>query len=270
MPSSGASMHFDGVDLSGSDYNVIVTRVDLTLRAAPRVDSQGLPHRHGGVTHGSLTDLRTIGVTAALWGDTGAEFEARVDALNALLAVDSDRSIRFDKRFPGRYWMGRPRGRVNAQYRAGLFSEFTLEFICSDPRAFDVDERTAPDFAIESDPEVLTVEEYDPVGGSTPTDPVWQLQNDDIYDSASPVVVDNQTTEQRLQWGGTLAPGDMLELDTARMLARVSGDDGATWSISMSAVIGEFPQLRHGVQNTVQLEGIADGTLSLVYRARYL
>ena len=267
-------IYFDGVDLSGADYNLTALSASMSLGSPRNVASQNTPHRPGGTAWLLGDEPRQISVQAALWAGDGEEFRVRQDRLlNTLYAADL-KSLRLDWLYPDRYWLVRLQNATPVSaFRQGLFAQFQLDFLAPDPYAFSLTEFDNT-YTIDSDPYEFVLKEdtspATPVGGSAPARPVYTITN--TGSQITGVTIENENTGDALTWSGTLLQDDMIRIDVDRQLIEKSTSGGATWSTVMYALnTGHvFPVLQALAVNEMSITGIDSGTIQVVYRDRYL
>ena len=274
-----AKLVFDGIDLTGSDYNVTALSATRSSGAPRDMRTQAIP-RGEGVAWDMGRTPRTISVEVAQWGDTPEQFRQRHDRLMRLLNAAEPKSLRLDWAYPDRYWLvWLANDTPVSAFRQSRFERFRLEFVAPDPYALSVDEVTAQ-LSVDSDPFDFDLaggaSPAAPVGGSADARPVYVITNDDAESpSQNPitfVALENTTTGDKLTWDGILLEAEQLRIDTDRMLVEFSADGGATWAAAM-AELGDavaFPRVRPGVVNEMRLTGVHDGTLDISYRHRFI
>ena len=134
----------------------------------------------------------------------------------------------------------------------------TIDFLCSDPRAFWVDE-TVHTYAIDENPKTI----QESLIGTAYVEPVYLLTAGENLPGAT-VTLENQTTDEELSWSGDLETNDKLEIDVALWVVRLNGIE------SMGNLEGIFPRMVP-VINTLQVSGFGTtGTLQITYRNAYV
>ena len=151
---------------------------------------------------------------------------------------------------------------------------FNLTFVVPEGHAVSATESSQSSVSIDSDPKTI----YEPaasgtvVRGTTKAKPVIVLQNDHSV-AVTSVKVTNETTDEAIQWAGSLSTGDQLKIDTARHHLEKSTDSGSTWSNAMTGIHSTnnvFPRLQDGVQNEFTIVGFTTGSLDITYRGVFL
>lgn len=158
---------------------------------------------------------------------------------------------------PERFWLARFQ-QLSGKLIAPTVFKGTIDFVCPNPRSFAVDE-TISAHSIDTNPKIM----YETVGGSAYTEPVYLLAAGENIPSAV-VTLFNATTNESIQWSGSLAIGDELEIDVAHWVVKKNDIE------SMATVDGKFPRLVPGI-NTLQVSGFGiTGTLQITYRNAYV
>ena len=254
-----SKMYYNNVDTG-----VIVGRVDLGLRPDSKIDEQSVAYRHGTVVLGRFYHSRPILVTGYLMGDDSNDFRSKLDFLNKALDSDKALPLRFTARYPDRYWLALLEGEspLNQRNTGGAFE---LTFIAPDPLAYALDV-TETVYTITQSPQEI----FHEGGGSGVASPSIYIENFSETNVTS-VGLEFEEVGAVLTWGGTLAQGDILWVDTERMLVKVSTDGGVTWAASMTGLgdLHVFPSLSPDM-NTINVTGVETGELKLEYRKRYL
>lgn len=251
---------------NGEDLGVTVAFIDLQPTAPFRVFEMPVPYRHGSVIERGFRESRTIETDVIVHKQTKSAFESELDAVNRKLDVSQPSELRFDGFLEDRYWKALPLNWIQAERRK-MGGVYRLSFIAGDPFAYSVDESTV-DEGISGSPAVIEVE----VGGSAPSQPIIILKNLSESATTSAISVSNLTGEGSLGWSGELEQDDMLRIDSERMFVHKSTNDGVTWVPVMVDLFTThtFPSLLPGMQNDIQVLGISNGSVSIVYRDRYL
>lgn len=268
------SFHYDGTDMSGSTYGLLVERSPWDILAAPSVDVQEVAQWFGGVSHFGGYGPRALPVEAVCIGTSRSNLLTKLDAIKYKLdPVYGEKTIKFDA-FSDRYWYGRLVAPIGMEFLGLDAARLKLSFVAPDSRAWSTSGRTSPDFTIASDPDDFTVEAAAAVAGTARPECVWIVK---AGASATQVILANTTTNESVTWNGSLSNGHWLRITTGLSgwsVAPVekSTDSGSSWASAMSGVTGSFvfPVLKPGAQNTVTVTGVSAGTLTLSYTPRYL
>jgi len=249
-------MNFNSVDLA--DYGL------TALLSSPIPWMPPLKHGDTGAhwrTYQSYTELlpREITLDCIVTAADRATLISYLDSLSLLLSPTNDeKKLQLD--FPtGRYW--------NAKVSQGVLWEpvsqdtamGSISFICSDPRAYDDDQTSSP-FDIDADPDTVV----ETTGSTASIEPVYTLTAGENLVAVT-IKLANVTTDEELQWTGSLANGEVLEIDVPNWIVNKEG------AASMATVTGQFPRLAPGAANTLTVTGFSTtGTLNITYRNRFL
>ena len=116
---------------------------------------------------------------------------------------------------------------------------------------------TSSDFNIDADPDTIV----ETVGGTAITKPVWTLTAGETLTDVT-IKLENVTTDEELQWTGSLVDEDELEIDSQYWTVKKNG------TVDMN-ITGEFPRLIAG-SNLIKVTGLSTtGTLNITYRDSY-
>lgn len=246
------SLSFDGNDLSS--YNLVVTSPDVNRfnRDVPVIE---LPDRGYGFR--PERHSRQLYVRFDVHGASRPNLDSNLDAIRQIVTVLTAKRLIFDT-MSSRYFNAILTD-FGGRYLSALLFRGIMGFTCPDPLAYSID-KTSSDFSIDADPK--TIEEI--VSGTGYIAPVWTLV---AGENVGPVTIklENLTTVEELQWTGSLADGEELEIDVARWLVSKEG------VADMATVTGKFPQLEGGTTNVVKITGLeSTGDLNVEYRIAYL
>jgi len=101
-------------------------------------------------------------------------------------------------------------------------------------------------------------------GSTASIEPVYTLTAGENLVAVT-IKLANVTTDEELQWTGSLANGEVLEIDVPNWIVNKEG------AASMATVTGQFPRLAPGAANTLTVTGFSTtGTLNITYRNRFL
>lgn len=249
-------MKYDGTDLG--DYGLTVLLSSPVPWVPPLKQGKlNVPHRaYAARTFLQPREIRLDCVVQAADRDT---LESYLDSLTRLLLpTDDEKKIHLD--FPdGRYWYGKLCDSVEWEAVSQTSAIGDLRFLCSDPRGYD-DTQTSSDHSITTDPDTVV----ETPGGSCYIEPVWTLTAGEALTDVT-ILLENVTTDEEVQWTGTLSNGQVLVVNAVTMVVTKQG------SASMSTVSGKFPRLAPGVMNSINVTGFGTtGTLNIAYRDTYL
>lgn len=246
------SLTFNDIDLG--DYGLVVT--SQTASAFRQIaDSVQLPDV--AYPFGATREAKSISLEIAIIGTSYSDVKSKLDSIKRILNERDSKHLKLDNQ-SGRYW--------NAQF-VSLVSHYqfntfigALDFICADPLAYDDDE-TSSTFDLDvSDPKTVT----ETTGGTGYIKPVYTLTAGEALNAVT-IKVECLETVEELQWTGSLADGEVLEIDVDSWLVRKEG------SASMATVTGQFPRLLPTTANRIKVTGFGVlGSLNVAYRDTYL
>lgn len=249
------SLKFNTTDLS--TYNLTVTSPRNNL-LKQLVDYTQLQDK--GYAFRPMRQPRPIAVDFSVTGSTREDLDSNLDNIKRIITLLVPKTLIFDA-LPGRHF--------NAMLEdfSGVYTSLTvlkgiMIFICPDPLGYGIVEYDDHDHDIGA--AETTVDEV--VGGTAYTDPIYTLTAKKALTGVT-IKVENLTTEEELQWTGSLAIDGTLVIDVARML--VSKGE----SPNMASVTGKFPRLKPGVTNEIKVTNLYDGTksyLNIKYRDAFL
>lgn len=247
------SLSFNNIDLGQYGLTIASRSIPMEFR------SEGIQLQDKAYASDSLAVPKVITLAVTILGTSLATLKANMDSVKAVLDKRADSRLDLDS-LTDRYWMARFQSLVG-QVRGFVFSG-TLTFTAYDSFAYDVDETThtylAEDFA--EDPETFVV----PVLGTTRTEPVYTLTAGEQLADAT-ILLRNAGIDMELSWGpDTVVNSKKLVIDVPNWLVTNDGD------ASMATVSGQFPYLNPG-NNSIRITGFGLlGSMTIVYRKRYL
>jgi len=194
-----------------------------------------------------------VAVTAA----DRATLDGYLDSIKGIIVTETATVLKFDT-ITDRYWMAKL-VTFDGGYRAKGYFSGVMVFRADDPMAYDNTE-TSSDHLINADPD--TVEET--TGGTGYILPVWTLTAGENLVAVT-IKLENQSTAEEIQWTGSLANGEELEIDTVTWIVKKEG------VADMSSVTGVFPRLAPDLLNSIKVTAFSNtGTLNITYRDRWL
>lgn len=264
------SMHYNGVDLSGSSYGLTVLQGPVSFVPASRTTLRALGTRHGGYSQGGYLEPRELPVSGYVTGTSASNMKSKLDALKLVMnPANGEKSIRLDH-VSDRYWLGRLAGDIEYTNVGPSSCKVEMRFQCADPLAYSTTETTQT-VTVDTNPEVATVPAAGVVAGTEYARPVWKVQNT-TGGSVSLITIMNSTTGEVCTCTYTVPNNDWVRFDSQRERLQYSPDD-VEW-FDIMAYLGTdqklFPRLAPGVANSVSVLGLTSGVLTVVYRARYL
>lgn len=251
-------MQFDSIDLSGANY-------DLTVRStSPSPFMPPVKRSHVEVAdkaHDFRAYLRPkqISCDCTVTGDDATDLQANLDRISKLLNPTLGlKELILD--FPSdRYYNAKVSEKIEWEIITPKVAQGEITFICPDPLAYD-NSQTSSDHNIDADPDTVT----ETPGGTAYIEPVYTLTAGENLTDVT-IKVENTDTGEELQWTGSLADTEELEIDVANWMVKKEG------SASMATVTGEFPRLIPGTANHIKVTAFSTtGTLNITYRDTYL
>lgn len=245
------SLNYDANDLSV--YNLVVTssRANILEQLVPFVQL-----KYKGYGSGIMRSPKNISITIAVTGISRANLDSNLDNIKKLIATETDSKLIFDI-LSTRYYMARTE-KFDGQYISKLSFMGTIDFVCTDPLGYSTT-LTNSNHNIDSDPKTVT----ETTTGTGLIDPVYTLTAGENLTDVT-IKLENLTTDEELQWTGSLANGEVLEIDVPNWIVRKEG------SASMSTITGQFPRLMPGA-NSIKVTGFSNtGSLDIDYRNTYL
>lgn len=202
---------------------------------------------------------RDIRLDFAVTGTSRADLDSNLDSIKKIVTLLVPKALIFDT-LPGRHFNAILEN-FSGDYEGATLFEGRMDFTCPDPLGYGITEYDDHDHDIGA--AETTVDEV--VGGTAYTDPILTLLAKNNLTET--IKVENLTTEEELQWTGSLIVDGTLEIDVARMQVRKGVD------LSMASVTGKFPRLKPGVTNQIKVTKLYTGTkgyLNIKYRDAYL
>lgn len=253
-----SSFSFNGIDLA--DYSVLVTKTDLN---SMRHDFDSVQMEDKAYSWKSrlqpLVVSLDILVSASFYIFPPLKFadiHHQVSFIREILNQREDCQLILSN-LSERYWLARFKSLSGNIIAPGHF-EGSIDFLCSDPRAFSVEE-TSHQYNIDADPKTIS----ESLVGTAYVEPVYLLTAGENLPAAT-IIVENVGTAEAIQWSGNLVIGDELEIDVAHWVVKKNSIE------SMATVDGKFPRLIP-VSNSLVVSGFGTtGTLQITYRNAYV
>lgn len=265
MPTNAPSIKYDGSSLS--THGLLLLRGPYPGAPPYRIDVQGIPYRHGGVSLGSFTEPRNLECQVLIQGDDPDDTLANRDAVFNVLNTDRERALLFENTsIEGRQWYARLREASFDRWLGGTGMTYRLTFSASDPTAYAATAtETVED--IESDPDSYTITP----GGNLFAEPVWEIKNTGASATSSGTIsLSNAATGESIGWGGSIPAGGVLRVDAKRWIVELDSGSGFVPVMSGLDASDQFPTLLPGVSNSITVGGVATGELTVTYRDRWL
>jgi len=246
------SMSFNGVDLS--TYGLVVVSAEIN-RASQEPVYVRLPDKAYPFT--TQRGPRVITIDFRVVAATRAILDSYLDSIKQTITTDTPGDLIRDT-LNGRYWEAILDDFDGGYYAPGMFRGM-MTFLCPDARAHAVTQ-TSSDFNIDADPDTVV----ETTGGTAYIEPVYTLTAGENLVAVT-IKVENTDTSEELQWTGSLANGEELEIDVPNWIVNKEG------IADMATVTGEFPRLKPGQNNSIKVTAFSTtGTLNITYRDRYL
>jgi len=248
----GNSFTFNATDLS--DYELVVTS------SRPNVLGQIVPFiqlKDRGYGSGIKREPRPISIDIDVKGTSRADLDSNLDNIKRIITTEIDQQLIFDILL-GRYFMARLTD-FDGQYKAATLYSGSIDFICVDPLGYSITQTESNHPLTGSDPKTVT----ETVTGTGMVNPVYTLTAGANL-GAITVKLENVTTDEELQWTGSLGDGHYLTIDVPNWIVKLNG------SASMSGISGQFPRLQPGA-NSIKVTAMAvTGVMGIIYKNNYL
>jgi len=213
-----------------------------------------------------VREPRRIRVECAVTGTTRADLDANLDAIRLILTELVPKKLIFDA-LSDRYFNAVLES-FEGSYDSTTLFRGALVFVCPDPLGYKT---TDEDNDHDIDEVAKTI--YEPaagvVGGTGYILPVYTLTAKNTLTDKL-IKLKNVTTDEELQWTGSLAIDGTLVIDCEKWLVSIGP---GTLVASMGKVTGEFPRLKPAVQNEFLVTGLFEDTksyLKIKYTEVYL
>lgn len=257
------SFTFNGVDMA--DYG-------LTLLRHPH---QLLPDLDQTLTKMSLTSRsvatpfsfmpRTFELPCIVRGSTKTERDSFLQSIAKALAEPTPQQLIFDSD-TSLYYNAVLNGGISLEKINATAALLSIRMVAPDPCAYSVSEVT-------SGPHTLTQPfsvEIAAAGGTASSYPTIEI---DLGADTTLIEIENETTIQRIAYATPAFSGMKLlfvcDPSIWTVYAEMPGSEGE-WTALMTNVTGKFPEISHLSTNSIQVTGVAAGTMTITYRNRYL
>ena len=250
-------MIFNTVDLS--DYGLTVKKSSLSS-FMPSIRASYVEIADKAYDFRAFLNPRTINLDVLVTGTDKANLISNLDNISKLLnPVEGVKHLTLD--FPDdRFYKAKLSNPIDWEIVTHKLATAELGFICPDPLGYSTSETSTP-HDIDVAP-TTTVSEV--TGGTAYIEPVYTLIAGDILDTVT-IKLKNIDTGEEIQWEGSLAITEELEIDVALWIVKKEG------VADMASVSGQFPRLLPGVSNSITVTGfLTNGSLNIKYRNTYL
>ena len=249
------SFSFNAVDMD--DYGLVVTGVNLPLtQLASNIQLRDRAYAFDSFRPPIIIEV-TVNVVAANYTTLLTYLSSIREKLNWRV----DKQLIFDN-LSTRYWMARF-DNLNGMFNGPTMWDGSIIFICTDPAAYSTT-AVSNTHNIDADPKTVT----ETPGGTDYIYPVYTLTaKEDL--GAITLKLENTTTGEEIQWGGSLTTNDYITVNVPTWLVSKNG------VASMAGVVAgsKFPRLLFNVANSIKVTGLWDsvtGLLNIAYRNRFL
>lgn len=246
------SIEFNNVDLG--DYGLVVNSAS-TNRQAQDINFQRLHDKAYAFPSGKQPKI--IAMEVSVTGTSRSNLDSNLDNINLTLVTDTSHALKRDA-LSGRYWNALLQVFEGRYYSAVLWRGI-LVFMCADPLAYD-NTQTSSDHLINADPDTV----IETTGGTAYIEPVYTLTAGEGL-AAITLKVENTDTAEELQWIGSLANTEELEINVPLWIVYKEG------VADMADVSGQFPRLKPAQANNIKVTAFSTtGTLNITYRDTFL
>ena len=246
------SLSFNSVDLSAYGLKVLNSNVPDFFQLN---ESQQIQYISYSFT--PKKPPKIIVVDVAITGADRATLDGYLDSIKLTMVKNVVKKLTIDA-ITDRYWNAKLES-LAGTYNGPTYWGGKIIFKADDPMAYDNSE-VSSDHNIDADPK--TIIEI-PVGTGY-INPVYTLAaGEDLTDVT--IKVENLSTDEELQWTGSLANTEELEIDVATWVVKKEG------VANMATVSGQFPRLAPNLANSIKVTAFSTtGTLNITYRNSYI
>lgn len=248
------SIEFNGVDMSAYGLRVTLPGVNLLRQLTSHVQ---LPDR--GYAFRPMREPRYIVVECIVTGTSLANLDVNLDAIKRVLTHIEPKKLIFDA-LATRYFNAVLES-FEGEYLLATSFKGVISFICPDPLGYGIDPEISHNHDIDTAPST-TVDEV--TEGTGYIEPVYTLTAGDVLTTAT-IKIEHIAGNEELQWIGSLAIGEELEIDVANWMVKKEA------VASMATVTGRFPRMLPNTTNQIKVTGfLTNGSLNIKYRNTYL
>jgi len=200
---------------------------------------------------------KIISLNVSVIATTRAILDGYLDNIKLATVFEVAKVLKLDA-ITDRYWNAKNTA-FEGRYMAPGWFEGIMIFQADDPMAYD-NSAVSNTYNIDADPDT----NVETPGGNGYIFPVYTLTAGELLTTVT-IKVENTTTDEELQFIGTVASGKALVINTATWVVTNDGTE------DMADVTGKFPRLKPGVANSIKVTAFSTtGTLNVAYRNRYL
>jgi len=245
------SFSFNAVNMT--DYGLVVKSAGSPFtQSAPSIQL-----RDRSYAFDSFRPPRIIAINAQVTAATHTALRTALDSIKEKLNWRVDKQLILDN-LSARYWMARF-NTMQGMFEGPLSWNGNIEFTCTDPAAYSTS-AVSNTSNVDADPDTIA----ETPGGNDYIYPVYTLTAGELL-TAVTIKVENVTTDEELQWIGTIANGKALVINTPTWLVTNDG------TADMDDVSGQFPRLAPNQANSIKVTAFSTtGTLNIAYRNRFL
>ncbi len=248
-----AKLTFDSIDLSTYGLVITYSNIHALFQKVEHTQLENLAYGEN-----AKKEPRYPKFEFAITGTSMMDLRDNLDAVKIVLVTKTARTLAIDT-LVGRYFNAQLIS-MKGEYKSTRLFVGDMEFKCVDPLAYSTSE-ISHDYDLDiEDPK--TIEET--TGGTGYIKPIYTLTAGEALNDVT-IKVECIEAGEELQWIGSLANGEELEINVATWLVRKEE------VASMATVTGQFPRLLPGTDNRIKITGFGIlGTLNIKYRNRFL
>ena len=249
-------MIFDSVDLS--TYGLTAKQSSLASFMPP-IKASHVEVGDKAYDFRAYLQPRIITLEVLVTGTSKANLISNLDNISKLLSpVEGVKHLTLD--FPNdRFYKAKIQNSIDWEIITHKLAQAELSFICPDPLGYDNSE-TSHDHNINADPKTVT----ETPGGTAYIEPVYTLTAGEALNDVT-IKLENINTGEEIQWQGSLANTEELEIDVGLWIVKKEG------TADMADVSGQFPRLLPGQSNSIKVTGFSTtGSLNIKCRNTYL
>lgn len=244
------SLTFDDVYLG--DYGLRVLDVDLPM------SNKANPIQLSNKSYASDSNVmpKPISLSILVVGSDSADLLSKLDNIKKTLNCQFDKALVLDF-LNDRYWSARFDSLTGRHISSEVFKG-VLDFICYDPYSYGLAEIEIP-YDIDGDPKQIITS----INGTASTDPVYTLTAGENLVAATIELLNGETATS-ITWTGNVDNGEHLKIDCRQWFITLND------IVNMATMTGNFPKLVSG-ENLLRISGFgALGTLSILYKPKYV
>jgi len=246
------SFTFNSVDLSLYELVITSSNAHILSQTISTVQMRDLAYNMG-----FYRDARPLNFRVAVTGDSVADVISNLDNIKKTLGTEVECQLILDI-LTTRYFNAQLQS-FDGSFISPYCWEGSASFLCPDPLGYAVTQ-TSSTYNIDADPKTIT----ETVGGTGMVKPVYTLTAGETLTTVT-IKLENITTNEELQWTGSLATNDELEIDVEHWSVKKNGVSAMTGLVLSS----KFPRLTPGANSIKVTAFSTTGTLNILYRNTY-